>query len=72
MPLALRLLCSSSLSDGAVTKFEFCVGLRKLLEHGKGNGKGSTGGQKEREEIDNLFDSLDLDRAPACLLHAPL
>lgn len=47
--------------DKSVTRFEFCVGIRKLLD--QGGGKKEHGGQKEREDIEDLFDTLDLDRS---------
>jgi hypothetical protein len=47
--------------DKSVSRYEFCVGIRKILD--AGGKKGEHGGQKEREDIEHLFDALDLDHS---------
>ena len=46
----------------AVNRFDFCVGLRQLLEATKERSK-ETNSKKEREDMEALFDSLDLDHS---------
>ena len=46
----------------AVTKFDFCVGLRQLLES-SGKRMKEFNSKQEREEMERLFDTLDLDKS---------